>query len=403
MSYVRGLSISHTTYPNFGKLVSDLFQRIISLLPHRSIHIVFDSYQEKSLKESTRNSRSNSPMEILKIDNLTPIPKQMDKFWSSSKNKELLQCYVRFNFAQLIKETKQELVLSGFQVNGEQQPCLLLSDANQHEENSIDYLKCDIEEADQRLIRHLNWAAKNGIKHFTVISNDTDVMVLLIHYLKHFQTLGVEQIWQRVGLGSNRRLTPIHKIFERLPKPLRKVLLASYIGTGCDYLSKIGTKLGCLAALPEQYLSKFGTAQLDSNQIRLAEQYLVNVIKTNAEETTFDELRASHYNKHLEITQLPPTSHSVVHGHIARWWFLVKKLSSLLKTDSETLDPLEHGWKDEDGVLLPEKHLLLIPNHLIKICSCKGDKRCRTKRCSCRNQNVPCTSACGCKQACENI
>ena len=118
----------------------------------------------------------------------------MDTFWSSSKNKELFQYYARFNFSKLIKETNQELVLSGFQVNGEQQACLLLSDANQHEENTIDYLKCDIEEAYQRLIRHLNCAAKNGIKHFTVIPNGTDVMVLLIHYLKIFKTLGVEQI-----------------------------------------------------------------------------------------------------------------------------------------------------------------------------------------------------------------
>ena len=246
----------------------------------------------------------------------------------------------------------------------------------------------------------MNWAAINGIKQFTVISNDTDVTVLLIHYFKIFKTLGVEQTWQRVGCGNNRHFVPIHALFERLPKPLGKVFFASYIRTGCDYLSKIGTKLGCLAALPEQYLSNFGNTQLDSNQIRLAEQYLVNVIKTNAEESTFDELRHSHYTKHLDVTQLPPTSHSIVHGHIPRWWFLVKKLSSLLLTD--TLDPLNYGWKDDDGVLLPDKHLLLIPDHLIKICSCKGEKRCRSNKCSCRNKNVPCTSACGCKLTCGN-
>ena len=142
--------------------------------------------------------------------------------------------------------------MSGFEINGKQLPVLLLSDANEHDESEVDYLKCDIEEADQCLIRHLNWAAMNGIEHFTVISNDTDVMVLLIHYFKIFKTLGVEQIWQRVGCGNKRRFVPIHSLFERLPKSLRKVLLASYIGTGCDYLSKIGTKLGCLAALPEK-------------------------------------------------------------------------------------------------------------------------------------------------------
>ena len=49
------------------------------------------------------------------------------------------------------------------------------------------------------MIRHLNWAAMNGIEHFTVISNDTDVMVLLIHYFKIFKTLGsgtnLAEVW----------------------------------------------------------------------------------------------------------------------------------------------------------------------------------------------------------------
>ena len=46
MSFVRGFSISHDTYPNFGNLVSNLFQRMLSLSSNQSLHIVFDSYLE---------------------------------------------------------------------------------------------------------------------------------------------------------------------------------------------------------------------------------------------------------------------------------------------------------------------------------------------------------------------
>lgn len=73
-------------------------------------------------------------------------------------------------------------------------------------------------------------------------------------------------------------------------------MLAAHIGTGCDYLIKVGTKLGALNAIPEKYLLNFGTGHsLDEEQIEACETYLVNVLKHNTAESTFDEFRCSQY------------------------------------------------------------------------------------------------------------
>ena len=114
----------------------------------------------------------------------------------------------------------------------------------------------------------------------------------------------------------------------------------------------------------------------------------------------------SQYKKQLDLIDLPPTSHSITHGHIHRWWFLVRKLKTLLKdSDGDDLDPTDHGWTSVDGHLLPEKCLFLVPDHLSKTCGCKHDdekKRCGSNRCTCKKLNVGCTSFCECTAACAN-
>ena len=295
--------------------------------------------------------------------------------------------------------------MSGVQINNQQLPAKLIS-RQSNENASIASLASNIEEADQRLIQHIYWAAGKGKSTFVVVSNDTDVLVLLIHYFKKFKSVGVSKIWQKIGIGHKIRFLPIHHLYYRIPKALKDVLLSCYIGTGCDYLSKVGTKLGALRALPEKFLSHFGSRNLDEVQVELAKEFLVNIIKSNAHERTFDQLRYSQYKKQLDLIDLPPTSHSIIHGHIPRWWFLVRKLSTLLKDrDEDDLDPTDHRWTNVDGHLLPEKCLLLVPDHLSKTCGCKHDderKRCGSNRCTCKNLNVGCPSLCECTAACAN-
>ena len=69
------------------------------LISHESdcIHLVLDSYIEMSLKEGERMRRIDptTGINIVGMTRDTPIPQQLDKFWSSQENKQNLQLLVR--------------------------------------------------------------------------------------------------------------------------------------------------------------------------------------------------------------------------------------------------------------------------------------------------------------------
>jgi hypothetical protein len=243
-----------------------------------------------------------------------------------------------------------------------------------------------------------------GYKNFVILSNDTDELVLILNYFKHFKERGLQKVWIRMGSGTTKRHIPIHHLYHRMPKPLVRVLLAAHIGTGCDTLSKVGTKLAALNAIPEKYLDGFGKGELTEEQIKKCEEYLVKVQKLTTDCVTFDALRVIEYRKNDSVFDLPPTSHSIVKGHIPRWYYTVKEQSNLLNQSYVPLDPCDHQWQLENGELLPTKNLLLIPEEFSVTCSCKHKdiaKRCGGV-CKCSKKGVMCTALCGCQKICSN-
>ena len=400
MSYMRTQVINSETFQKFDDLISTIYKRSIMVCPNNFIQIIFDSYCTQSLKGP--ESRGESALELAQIDGKTPIPKQIDKFWCSSRNKVKLQEFAANKIMSLAKDCNKSTILSGVVMNDIEQVCRFVHDGQY---NEIDSLKSDIEEADQRLIPHIQWSLHNCHKNIVVVSGDTDVLVLLLHYYKKFLALGIEKLWIRVGKkDKNLRFIPIHVLYTRI-EPLCKVLLTAHIGTGCDYLSKIGTKHGAISAIPEMYLKRFNRGHtLSDNQIYEGQKYLVKVLK-NSNDTNFDDLRCSVYRNNDYVFELPLTSHSIVKGHIPRWYFIVKELSNLLNPDYEHLNPLEYGWKLENEQLLPEKNLLLTPKNFSYTCSCKAadiTKRCKNNRCKCKKSQSLCTEYFSCKKECTN-
>ena len=137
-------------------------------------------------------------------------------------------------------------------------------------------------------------------------------------------------------------------------------------------MSKVGTKHAAMASDPVQYLTNFGDADIFTEQgAALAEKYLVRGwagARSSTTAVTFDDLRVENYTcANAGIDALPPTS-SVIRGHIKRGAFLVHRACHLLATakePEERLAPLEHGWEDHSGTLLPSK--CLKPQH--RVCS----------------------------------
>ena len=85
--------ISTVMYKTFEQYTNAYFAQIDNLcLNANSIHFVFDTYLNRSVKDSERIRRSTTPaVEISNINQETLLPLEFDSFWDSNENKKKLQ------------------------------------------------------------------------------------------------------------------------------------------------------------------------------------------------------------------------------------------------------------------------------------------------------------------------
>ena len=175
----------------------------------------------------------------------------------------------------------------------------------------VQKLNARIEEADVRLIIHAFNAAQSGIQQIVVVSQDTDVQILCLHYWKRLASFGAKELWVTAGIGDSSRYIPTHTLAEKLGDGKCNVLPALHTLTGCDYTSKFGTKSAAVKANTEMFLKDFGSIEGDiEKQVVSAEQYLVQVKKKGSTFKTCDELRDFLYH-HSKTSDLPQTSHEL--------------------------------------------------------------------------------------------
>ena len=186
-------------------------------------------------------------------------------------------------------------------------------------------------------------------------------------------------------------MLPLHQAVSNLGAPLAKTVIKAHILTGDDCMSKVGTKHAAMASDPVQYLTNFGEVNTLSDQdTALAENtwyvsgqgsgqiQLLKLLMTSGWKITAVPARAG-------IDALPLTS-SVIRGHIQRGAFLVLRACHLFETAKELmarLGPLEHGWEEHFGTLLPSKGLKPLPPSLLTVCKCVGQAA-----------GVPCITIC---------
>ena len=154
------------------------------------------------------------------------------------------------------------------------------------------------------------------------------------------------------------------------------------------------------------FLSSFGEfPALSETDMQLAEQYLVHVwagARSMPNAATLDQLRLEvHKHSTHGLDELPPTS-SVIRGHLMRAFYVVRNFLTLL-AGAIQLDPIDYGWINHDGRLLPKKCLKSIEANILSVCGCSG--KCTSMRCSCKAAGVMCVIYCHKKVVqpiCEN-
>lgn len=395
MSQLRMVKIS--SMQNFGEVVQIVLQIPKFVCTLQELHIVFDSYLELSVKECERIRRmsTSGTIDLSCIQNSTPIPVQLDRFWSSTSNKMNLQMLTRKNIADTSVNTEYPIIASGIIVNEELVPAEIYTKGTGH---IVQELNRRLEEADLRVVPHVEWAVRNSSNRVIVLSNDTDVIIVLLRFVALFISQGLSELWIRYGTGEKRRLIPLHILYKKLEPEMPRVLIKAHILTGDDTVSKIGTKIGALAAEPVKFLKEFAETEEECD-FKDVEKYLVRVWKTSSKCDTFDDLRYSEFKRSVPLTDLPPTSYSV-HGHIKRAFYLIRRCENVLNREYVQKDPCEFGWEDVDGVLKPMKFLKPLPTELTRTCTCKT---CTTNRCACRYALLKCSTFCKCTMSvCQN-
>ena len=219
----------------FGDLSLVYFKTITTFYEQYNcscVDIVFDSYQDMSIKYSEREKQGKSVAFEVKIYGLaTPLPKQWDKYMTNPQNKRnlcdfLVESWCLHGPASM--EFRKELVIDGgFSVNNK-----AVSVKKGTCDNMVE-LFCDHEEADTRLLLHSSHASR-AFKRSVIQSPDTNVAA---RCTAHFEKLLCEEMWFKTGVHDKLRFIPIHQVCQKLGQTVCSAVLGFHALTGCDSVS----------------------------------------------------------------------------------------------------------------------------------------------------------------------
>ena len=330
----------------------------------------------------------------------------MDKFWSLTENKVNFKQF----FIKWVKETysnSESVYLRGSHVD-DTTSCVLLSNGNITLER---LLKCDHEEADDRILFYVNHGVKvEKFRSVIIASPDTDIFICSIYHFNRFVFFGLNELWFR----TSKLVVPVHDIVNDIDSDVVDVLPAVHALTGCDTTSKIGTKAAALKtafACGIELLHSFGKTDISDEMIANAEKFLLNCITSNCKFNYFDELRYHIYHTktfQLDLEKLPPTSSSIK-LHIKRAYLQTYMWLHAPFIENIAISRVEYGYieNSEEHIIPIVVSDVLIPPDFPSPCNCM--KCSKSNVCKCRIKQIACCRFCkceasvGCKNSLNNI
>lgn len=154
---------------------------------------MFDVYCPPSIKgsERRRRSRKSKQIDISITSESQKLPVYMNMFLGSSINKEHFQQF----FVKWIKEKyegSKPIFLGG---GSDGHPTLCYRIQNKTINNIVE-LACTHEEADDRVIFHVNYKVnQREVQSITLASSDTDIFICLLYHLIKWREAGLKFLW----------------------------------------------------------------------------------------------------------------------------------------------------------------------------------------------------------------
>ena len=252
-------------------------------------------------------------------------------------------------------------------------------------------LRGNHEEADTRLILHLCEAVDELYERVLVISGDTDVLLLLVHFMP---TKPVE-VWMISATAKRRKCDSVHEASQGLKRSVKTNLLSFHALTGCDTTSAFHGygKKSCWKTFLNQPLLVTGIGR-DGERAKI-EQFVCHLYG-RPEQSSVDQARLQLF-KGLEM--LPPTKdalelHTIRANYQAKIWLQADQHQQHIQVSS----PVDtSAWINEEGGLKAVwTRLPPIPIACLELVTCGFKSKCRTVRCYCFSNDIKCSYACSC-------
>ena len=366
-------------------------------------------YHESSIKESTRLSRDQGSSRVYVLGIETKLPSQTITLTVSKNKAQMINLIVK-DLVDHKDSIQTKLVITG-------------SDPIPIEINSgVIIQRYDMrithEEADTILIHQ---CASVKVEHKLIVAEDTDVFVLLCHFVHKGDILGSVKM---VGPARNRAIIDINMTaqhhFAILPD-----LLAAHALTGCDTVGMC-YGIGKAAALKILRSKQHSLAKLGDMTCHLDEVYdqALAFMLACYNQGTCQSMSDARYkiwvNKVSQrlasapkIESLPPTDEAFKEN-VARAHLQAAIWKYSLDADPPTLDPCNYGWMKDPlshmGSLEPitvPTGTPIAPEDILKLirCGCDSAQPCKSQRCSCNAAQIACTAFCKCQGShhCYNV
>ena len=360
------------------------------------IDVVWDRYEENSLKSQTRETRCTGATLRRKVEKCTPITSKWNEFLRVSENKTELFSLLSQEILNVVIAGKELVTTVGTGV------CANFS------RDTSGLAPCNHEEADTRIMVHLVDAVHRGYSKVKIRTVDTDVVVLAISTCSKLPD-GTE-LWIAFGTGKDFRYIPIHSIAKALGPVKSLSLPVFHAFTGCDTVShfaNIGKKMAWKIwenhnELTAAFYDLHEAPTVISDETALAlERFTVLLYDRNSEGTSVNEARKVLFTrKGRQMSSLPPTQASLK-KHMRRavlqggfsWGLATVKYQDLPS-------PAEWGWE------CPEKWQPLWTDLPEAAVSCQELLKCKCRSrcfgCKCAQAELKCTVYCSCRGDCEN-
>ena len=260
------------------------------------------------------------------------------------------------------------------------------------------------DEADITIISYVLQAAVDGHKVIRVLTNDTDIFVLLVYWTFKAKIKAEVQMenWEGKVLSINTTCKELGQ------KSLE--LLGMHYLTGSDTTSYFygKGKVSALKTLKEGNFSGLHTVLGETNAsetdlMKVGEAF-ISAWYGQKPGTSMAEARYLLYTrkrgKPLKLMSLPPTAPNLL-LHILRAHHAVMLGKAANQHSPPILDFTKFGWDINDGIPIPATaNQPAGPPELLQVIACNctaAGKACSTQSCSCNREGISCTVYCKCE------